>query len=100
MVDLTCIGIAPRPEALAEIARNTGLNINSGCGYYTQDTHPPALADRSVEQIADEMIRDLTQGIGGTRVRAGGMGEIGTSSPMLPDEAKCLHASALAFTRT
>jgi phosphotriesterase-related protein len=100
VVELTCTGIHPRPQALAEIARKSGLNVIAGCGYYTQDTHPPGMGGLSAEEIAEEMVGDLTGGIGGTGVRAGVIGEIGTGNPIHPDEAKCLRAAARAFART
>ena len=46
------------------------------------------------------MVRDLTEGIDGSGIRAGVIGEIGTSFPLHPNEQKCLAASALASRQT
>ena len=97
IVDCTSRGIGRDPAGLLDIARRTGLNVVAGCGYYTQDTHPAELADWPAGRIADEMVRELTDGIGGTGVRAGVIGEIGTGSPVHPDEAKVLRAAAIAW---
>ena len=80
IVDATLSGIGRDPEALGSISHGTGLNIVMGCGYYTADNHPPTLATKSAADIRDEMIDDLREGVEGTRIRAGVIGEIGTSA--------------------
>jgi len=100
IVDATSIGIGRDPEALRSIARATGLNLIAGCGYYTADTHPAGMDSKSVEQIADEIVADLTRGIDGTAIRAGVIGEIGTSAEIHPNEHKVLIAAARAQRAT
>ncbi len=100
VVDCTSIGIGRDVLRLQEISRRTGLHIVAGCGYYTQDTHPTDMEKRSAEDIAAEMIRDLTEGIGDTGICAGVIGEIGVSNPVHPREAKNLAASAMASKKT
>jgi phosphotriesterase-related protein len=100
VVDCTSIGIGRAPEKLCAVAERTGLLIIAGCGYYTQDTHPADMAQRTETDLADEMVQDLTEGIGGTGVRAGIIGEIGTSDPISPNELKNLRAAAEANKQT
>jgi phosphotriesterase-related protein len=100
IVDCTSRGIGRDPERLRELSRATGVNVIAGCGYYTADTHPPGLGDRSAEDIADELEHELCEGIDGTGIRAGVIGEIGTGKAIHPDERKCLVASAKASRRT
>jgi phosphotriesterase-related protein len=97
IVDCTSIGLGRAPLRLKDVALRTGLNIVAGCGYYTQDTHPPEMSSTPVETIAEQMVSDLTQGIDGSDVRAGVIGEIGTGHPFHPDEQKAVLAAALAF---
>jgi phosphotriesterase-related protein len=96
VVDGTSGGLGRDPGKLRRLATLTGLNIVAGSGYYTHDTHPADMATRSAEQIATEIVRDLTVGIGGTDVRAGVIGEVGTSQQIHPDEHKNLLAAAMA----
>jgi phosphotriesterase-related protein len=96
VVDATSIGIGRDPEALFGISRATGVNIIAGCGYYTADTHPADMPEKTVDQIRDEILADLTTGMDGTRIRAGVIGEIGTSAEILPGEHKTLLAAAEA----
>jgi phosphotriesterase-related protein len=97
IVDCTSIGIHRDPEKLYEVARRTGLNVIAGCGYYTHDTHPAEMDQWSAEKIADDIVSDLTVGIDGTGIKAGVIGEIGTSEPIHPNEKKSLLAATLAF---
>ena len=94
IVDATSIGIGRDPEALRSVARDTGLNIVAGCGYYTGDTHPRDMDSWTVEQIKQEMLTDIRTGIDGTRIRAGVIGEIGASVEITPNERKALIAAA------
>lgn len=97
IVDLTPPGIGRDPRTLVWLAETTGLNIVAGCGYYIKETHPPGLDARSVDDIAEEMVSELTEGIGGTGVRAGVIGEIGPgTSPMDTTELRVAQAAALA----
>ena len=100
IVDLTNIGLGRTPLALVRIARLTGLNIIMGAGYYLQSSHPPKLATMTDEEIADEIVRDITVGIDETGVRAGIIGEIGCSTPLTENERKVLRGSASAQKRT
>ena len=54
----------------------------------------------SVDDIADEIVRDLTEGIAGTGVRAGIIGEIGIDKDVSPAEIKNLRAACRASRRT
>lgn len=96
VVDATSIGIGRDPEALLRISRATGLHVVAGSGYYTHDTHPPDMDQKTVDQIAGEIVRDLTDGIAGTGIRAGVIGEIGTSIEIHPNEKKVLMGAAKA----
>ena len=100
IVDATSIGIGRDPEALRNIAVKLGLNIIAGSGYYTQDTNPKDMNQKKVEEIAREIINDIKKGISGTDVRAGVIGEIGTSEEIHPNEKKVLIASAKAQSET
>jgi phosphotriesterase-related protein len=46
--------------------------------------------------ITREIIRDITEGVGDTGIRAGFIGEIGSSWPLAPEEAKVFCAAAAA----
>lgn len=97
-------GIGRDPIALQRIARATGLNIVASTGWYVQASHPRELASRSVEELAEIMVKELTVGIGRTGIRAGNIGEIAMSGrpsePFQPGEEKVLRAAARAQRKT
>ncbi|HKM76647.1 MAG TPA: phosphotriesterase-related protein [Candidatus Bathyarchaeia archaeon] len=100
LVDLTNIGICMDPSALKAISLRTGINIISGCGFYIAASHPQRLRSMNEDQIADEIAKDVTTGIAGTDVKAGIIGEIGTSWPMESSEEKVLRGAARAHRKT
>jgi phosphotriesterase-related protein len=95
LVDQTCSpAIGARPEALPRLAQRTGLKIVAGCGYYIDSTIPPHIRDAGVDEIALDLRRQVLDGLGGSGVRPGIIGEIGTGSPITPAEQKVLRACA------
>jgi len=100
IVDCTSVGIRRNVTALRELAERTGLHILAGCGHYTHDTHPAEMDRWSAADVAAQMIRDLREGADGTDIKAGVIGEIGTSDPVHANEWKALEAAALAHRGT
>ena len=101
LVDCTSIGLARDPLALASVARETGLHIVMGCGYYRDPYLPPELDTMSVDAVADTIVRDIEEGADGTGVRAGVIGEIGSDRGHLSAlEERSFRAAARAHHRT
>ena len=100
LVDTTSLGIARDPLALARISRATGLNVIMGGSHYVPVAHPKDMDKRSEEEIATQIINDVTVGVGDTGVKTGVIGEIGNFYPLSENEKKVLRASAYAQKRT
>src|SRR6476661_10622500 len=103
IVDLTMPGVGRDPVWLAGIARGTGLNVVMGCGWYRGAYYPAEtlINRRSVDDLADELVREATDGVGDTGIRPGIIGEIGTDKPWLtPAEERVHRAAARAARRT
>ncbi len=100
IVDVTPTVMGRNPEALVEISNRTGIHVVMGGGYYTAPFHPPEVADRTVEQLAEHFVKEVRDGVGDTGVRCGIMGEVGTGNPLTDTEAKLLRAHAWAFGET
>ena len=96
IVEMSSIGLGRDPQALARISRATGLNIIMGSGYYLAVSLPPDFDKRREESITEEIVCDITIGVGNTGIRAGVIGEIGCSWPLHPRELKSLKAAARA----
>jgi phosphotriesterase-related protein len=115
IVEVSTRGIGRDPVGLRAVAAETGVHIVTCCGYYTGHFHPPSMAERTVADVAGEFVRELTEGIDGTGIRAGIIGEIGTGEPlylpsstwdatdqedMSPSEEKVLRAAGRAQAET
>lgn len=98
VVDASLPGIGRDPATLARISEKTGLNIIMGTGFYVGETHPRELDGMTDAEVADIMIRELTEGIDG--VCAGYIGEIGISEIFDDKERKILRAAAIAQKAT
>jgi phosphotriesterase-related protein len=101
VVELTTLGLHPRPADLRPIATASGLHVVAGCGWYRAVTDPPGLHERSEGALAEALLREIAEGLaGGAGVRPGIIGEIGTGDPLHPDEGKALRAAARAQRAT
>ncbi len=100
VVEPTCRGIGRNPLALRRIAKAAGLNVVMGAGYYLGSSHPAEVADMTVGDIANEIVREAVEGVDGTDVKIGLIGEIGVSSDFTAEEEKSLRGAAQAQVRT
>lgn len=102
LVDLTLDEIGRDPGALRRVAEATGVTIIMGCGHYRDPYLDRDWFDRhAVDAIADELVRDIEEGVGGTGIRAGVIGEIGADkSYVSAAEERSFRAAARAQLRT
>jgi phosphotriesterase-related protein len=112
IVDCTVMGIGQDPEGARRVSRATGLNIIQGTGLYVDSAQPDWARDMTIEALAELLIAQAEEGIGGTGIRAGIYGEIGTSGVprggrkdvrlghFTPLEGKSLRATARAAVAT
>jgi phosphotriesterase-related protein len=99
-VDVTVEGLGRDPSVLKRISVLTGINIICATGWYLHPCHPAYVSKMSVDELSSIMVKDLTQGIGDSGIRAGVIGELGTTEPLHPDEKKVLLAAAKAQGET
>ena len=103
LVDLTVDGVGRDPAWLAGLARTTGLHLVMGSGWYRGAYYPAEtrIDRRTVDDLADEIVRDAIVGVGDTGIRAGIIGEIGTDKPWVSAQEERVHrAAARAARRT
>jgi phosphotriesterase-related protein len=96
IVSLTNMGIGPDPLFLQRVSLSTGINIIAGSGYYRRIAQKNSVVSKKSDQIAREIIHSINTGIGNTKIRAGIIGEIGTSSPLQPFEKESLIGAVKA----
>jgi len=96
LVDLTPPGVGRDPERLRRLATRTGVQIVMGTGWYRQSYYPAeALIDRrSVDDLAAELVAEFTDGVAGTGVHPGIIGEIGSDKPWITAQEERVHRAA------
>ncbi len=100
VVDATTEGIVRRPEALRRVSEATGVNIVMGAGFYVRDSHTDFVRNATEEELTECMLRDIYDGINGTDIKAGVIGEIGVSEYFDENEHKVLRAAGIAAKKT
>ena len=100
VVDCTPDEIGRDPIKLKEVSERTGVNIILGCGHYYDKAHFEYVEKATVEELAKEMLDDITVGIKGTGIKSGIIGEIGTSAVVTENEKKVLRAAGIAGAET
>lgn len=100
IVEATSMGLCRDPEGLRRIAQASGVHVVMGASYYVHNYHPPEVASMTEADITDVIVRDVTEGVGDTGIKAGLIGEVGLFWPMHTDEIKVLRASARAQQET
>lgn len=100
VVDLTPKNVGRDPVRVRGIARETGLNIVHGTGYYVRTAQPDYLDDMTGAEIEAEFVSDVQEGIDDTNVRAGIVGELGVSGRIHEVEERVVRAGARAAART
>ncbi|GHV02539.1 aryldialkylphosphatase [Clostridia bacterium] len=100
VVDVTTDEIARNPSALKRLSEKSGVNIVMGCGYYLGATQTRETAASSVTALAKRIIRDITEGVGDTGIKAGVIGEIGTGAAVSEEEWRAVAAAGIASAET
>ncbi|SCZ68149.1 MULTISPECIES: phosphotriesterase-related protein [Photorhabdus] len=101
IVEMTNRYMGRNPQFMLDLMRDSGINVIVSTGYYQSAFFPEHVAHTTAQQLADEMIAEIEQGIDGTTLKAGVIGEIGSSKGVItPDEEKVFHAAAIAHLET
>ena len=101
IVDVGTDGHRRSPRFLANVARYSRVQIIASTGYWREAAYPAYVASETDEQLAARMIADIRDGIQGTDVRAGAIGEIGSETPgMSALEEKAFRAAAITQRET
>jgi phosphotriesterase-related protein len=97
MVDLTPIDLGRNPEFIREAAQKSGMQIIVPTGFYYM--RPFYFLGRPEEAMVDLMVRDITEGISTTGIRANVI-KCATEPAMDAINERVLRASAKAHRRT
>jgi phosphotriesterase-related protein len=97
VLDPTNIGVGRKPQFLRRLAQELDMNFITSTGYYRNAFHPAEVEEMTSEEIEERMVREVLEGIEGTDIRAGMIGELGTTgNNIFPREEKVLIAGGRA----
>jgi phosphotriesterase-related protein len=85
---------------LKKVSQRVGVHIIAASGHYIEKFHPSYVSTDSIDTLASRIAHEVLKGIDGTEVKAGVIGEIGTSYPMTSQEEKVVRAAARAQLQT
>ena len=101
VIEMTNRYMGRNAQFMLDVMRETGINVVACTGYYQDAFFPEHVATRSAQQLAQEMVDEIEQGIDGTELKAGIIAEIGSSEGKItPLEEKVFIAAALAHNQT
>jgi len=100
MVEMTPRDYGRDPVAVREISAATGVHIVCTTGWLKDKFCRPWVQERTVDDLADEMIREITEGIDGTGVCAGVVKAASSLNMITPAEEKVFRAAARAHCQT
>lgn len=103
VVDCTVDGIGRDRHyfRLPELSRLSGVNIIAPTGYYVEMSHPEKVKHQSVEEIAQGFVSDIREGMHGSKIKAGLIGEVGVSpGEFTEQEKKVVRAAVRAQEET
>lgn len=99
LVDCSCLGIGRDPKAQQMISQKTGIHVILATGVYVQGSCSETETLTCGEK-AELFIRELTQGVDDTDIKAGVIGEIGVTEDFPECEQQSLIAAAKAQAAT
>jgi phosphotriesterase-related protein len=96
IVDVTLPGIGRNAEGLRAMSERSGVHVVMGCGWYREPYYPPqdVIDRRSADDLAEVLIREIRDGVDGTDVRPGIVGEIGANNSWLTAQEERVHRAA------
>jgi predicted metal-dependent phosphotriesterase family hydrolase len=101
IVDVTNIGLGRDPLALERISEETGIQIVMGCGWYRERVYPTYIQEKNANELAAMLVSEIKEGVDGTGIRPGIIGEIGTERKFItPAQERVFRAVARAHLQT
>lgn len=100
IVEVTTIDMQRDVVKLKEISLESGIKIIASTGFYLHEYHSETMKEMSIDEIVNIFIKEITEGIDGTSIKAGVIGEIATSLNNIYDsEQKVFEAASIAANK-
>ena len=90
-----------RIAVLKKLSEESGVNIIYGAGFYKEPRLPEFVKNASIDELKDLIKKELLEGRGKDRIKAGFIGEVGSSNyTVYETEEKVLRAAGRASAET
>jgi 5-phospho-D-xylono-1,4-lactonase len=100
IVDMTTAEIGRRPQELHQIAQITGLHIIAATGHHKEKFSAKALASKTIDEIAERIVMDITQGMDSTSIQAGVIKAATSADSASESERRVIKAAGIAHAET
>ncbi len=100
VLDLTTYGLKPDIQKLKYISEHMEQDLVIGTGFFVHDVLDNSNCPKTAEGMAQYMLKQIEEGIDGTDIRAGVIGEVGVSEKIYPIERESLLAAAMVHKKT
>ncbi len=88
------------PQALKRLSETTGVHIIAVTGFIKSASADSLVEHKTINEIADELIRDVKEGMNGTAIKAGVLKAGSSLNKITANEEKILRAAARAQLET
>jgi 5-phospho-D-xylono-1,4-lactonase len=100
IVEMSPQDYSRNPRVLKRLSETTGVHIVAVTGYIKAASADRYVEDKSVNAITDELIKDVTEGMNGTTIKAGLLKAGSSLNTITSNEEKTLRAAARAQRET
>jgi phosphotriesterase-related protein len=102
VIDVTPEGMGRNNHVhkLPKASKLSGVNIVAATGHYVAASHPPRIKKQTAEQVAQDMIKEITEGILETGFKAGVIKTAVTPNRFTDADKKIMKAAAIAQKET
>ena len=101
VIEVSCNDMGRNVRRLKKYSGICGLHVIASTGYYLAEYHSDFVKNSSSEELCEVFCREITEGIDGTGIKAGIIGEVASGEPeMRESERRVLIAAGMSGKRT
>jgi len=100
LVEMTTAEIGRCPVEMRQIAEASGLHVVAATGHHKEKFSASALAGKSVDEIANGIVTDITTGMSVTNIKAGVIKAASSQNTATDSERRVIQAVGLAHKAT
>lgn len=95
ITEVTNIGMGRDVNYIKEVSEKSGINIICATGFYKEPFYPEFVYEKNEKELSEIMKNDILKGIDGTDIKAGIIGEIGSSKDIITETELKVFKSAI-----